>query len=224
MSQVELQYGNIDINNIPIVMNEPISSSYWRMTSWLSLIIIILFILFLFIMSESNKNKEIRYQTNKMLITEKNTKIKRCDLLNNNAQPPCAKSIELIISKSSFPNITLKDLNCLFSSYNITTIDGKFLQLKGIWNYFGDSYHCLLVLPNYTNLSSLVLHILINQLFAKGWSSTFKSFNILVRDKSDKVIWRDTVIIDFITGDSTAGNIGDGYIPIQFDLNKYYIS
>ena len=71
-------------------------------------------------------------------------------------------------------------------------------------------------------LSSLVIHTLPDQIFSHGWQTTFKTFNILIRDKADRIIWRDTILLDFQTGDSTAGYIGGGYIPLQFDLNKYF--
>ena len=220
-NNIELTYGNIDSKDIPLVMSEPYSNSVGRKNSWLSIIIVVLLILSIFIFKEYLNKKDIRYQTHKMLITEKKSLLNRCDLLANKIQPPNAKYIEINIPKESFPNITIQQLNCLFS-YQITSYDGKFLQLKGSWIDMGTIYKCILILPNYMNLSSFVLHTLMQQLFAKGWNNTFKSFNLLIKDKGHKIIWKDTIILDINTGDSSVGNIGDGYIPIQFDLEKYY--
>jgi hypothetical protein len=218
---IELTYGNINTKDIPLVMSEPHSDSVGRKNGWLFIIITVLLILVFFIMKEYYNKKMIRTQTHKMLITKKKSLLQRCDLLANKIQPPNAKYIEINIPKESFPNINLQQLNCLFS-YQITSYDGKFLQLKGSWIDNGNIYKCILVLPNYMNLSSLVLHTLMQQLYANGWNNTFKSLNLLVKDKGHKIIWKDTIILDINAGDSSVGNIGDGYIPIQFDLEKYY--
>lgn len=218
--EIELTYGTIQPQDIPLIMREPMYSSYWRLSGWMTVIITALLILAIYVVREAHEQKELRNTTSKLLMNERNALIRRCDLVAGTADVPYAKSIEINISKSNLPNISQGQLDCLFS-YWITTADGKMAQLKGSWQDNGASYLLLLILPNQTRLSSLVLHTLIDQIFANGWQTTFKSFNVLVRDKANTIIWRDTVILDFITGDSTAGYIGGGYIPLQFDLNKY---
>jgi hypothetical protein len=191
------------------------------MGSWLSIIILSLLILAALVVQAANDQHKIRNITSNLLIDERNSLIKRCDLLANNIDVPNVKSIEINMPKASFSAISQDQLNCLFSFY-ITTKNGHMVKLHGTWFANMDSYKILLILSDAIQLHSLVLHTLTDQIFAHGWQTTFKSFNILVRDKMDTIIWRDTVILDFQTGDSSVGYIGGGYIPIQFDLGKYF--
>jgi hypothetical protein len=218
---VSISYGTINEDDIPLIMQEPTYFTYQRLTSWVGIIIISLLVLVAYVVYAAYQQKKIRGITSNFLINERNSLLKRCDLLSNKIDVPHSKSIEINIPKVSFDSITHSQLDCLFSFY-ITTTKGHVARLKGSWFANADSYTILLTLSNNIQLKSLVLHTLIDQIFAHGWQNTFNTFNVLVRDKSDRIIWRDTVILDFKTGDSTSGYISGGYIPLQFDLDKYF--
>lgn len=218
---IKLSYGTIDRSDIPLVMQEPEHFTYTRLSSWLGIIILSLLILAAYVVHAANDQHKIRNITSNLLINERDSLIKRCNLLANNIDIPNAKSIEINIPKASFSAITTDQLNRLFSFY-ITTKNGHMVKLNGAWFDNINSYKILLILSDGIQLHSLALHTLVDQIFAHDWQTTFKSFNILVRDKTDTIIWRDTIILDFLTGDSSVGYIGGGYISIQFDLDKYY--
>jgi hypothetical protein len=218
-NQIELVNGTINIEDIPLIKNENKFDTYSRMSIWLIIIIIGLIIIIVISINKINEQKQLKYITTELLMEKRQALIKRGELLQNKIQIPNAKSITINIPKNSFPNITMDKLVCLFTFY-VTYNDNQMVKLKGNWTIYNDNIQVLLVLPNYVKLSSLVIHTIPQQIFINNWNETFKSFNIFVRDNSDKILWNDTIIIDFNTGDSTAGYIGEGYIPIQFNLDK----
>jgi hypothetical protein len=219
--EVTISYGTIKKEDIPLIMREPKYITYTRLASWTGVIIISLLILAVYVVYSHNEQKKIRHISSNMLMDERNNLIKRCDLISGKIDVPYAKSIEINMPISALPNISQEQLDCLFGFY-ITTSNGHFIKLRNTWIATADRFKILLQIPNHTQLQSLVIHTVPDQIFAHGWQHTFKSLNVLVRDKTNVIIWRDTIILDFVTGDSTAGYIGGGYIPLQFDLNKFF--
>ena len=217
---IKLSYGTIDPSDIPLVIQEPDYFTYSRLGLWIGIIIVGLLILAVYVIHAARQQQKIRNITSNLLIDERNSLIKRCDILSNKVDVPNSKSIEINIPKASFGGITIEQLNNLFD-FNITTKKGNIVKLEGGWLETRDSYQIILILSDGVKLQSLILHILIDQIFVHNWQTSFKSMNIYVRDKTDRIIWRDTVMLDFITEDSSVGNIGGGYITLQFDLEKY---
>jgi hypothetical protein len=219
-NHIELEFGYVPIEEIPIVLREPRTQYFSRFYSWIGLIIVALLIVAFYIIKSSKNHKKQRAITSDLLIKERESKIRQCKIAKNERDVPACKYIDLHIPTSSFGSnneVTLDDL----IEMQVTTTKGNIIDLRANWSLFGDMYRVRFILPNYTKLTSLLIHVDPTVVFANNWIATFKTAHILVRDKADTIIWKDTIMFDFKTGDSSAGYISEGYIPLQLDMDKY---
>jgi len=219
-NHVELEYGYVAVEDIPVVLREPRSHYYSRFYSWIGLIIVALLILAIYIIKSSKNHKKQRAITSDLLIKERESKIRQCKIAKNERDVPACKYVDMHIPTSSFGSGETSPLDELIDM-QVTTTKGNIIDLHANWSTFGDMYRVRFVLPNYTKITSLLIHIEPTVVFANNWESMFKTAHILVRDKAETIIWKDTIIFDFKTSDSSTGYIGEGYIPLQLDMDKY---
>lgn len=219
-NSIELTYGRIQPEDIPVILHEPQSSVFSRLTSWAGLIIVVLVILTIHVLRKRDEQRLLTTIKTEQLIDLRESKLRKERMYKNELDVPNAKIIRLYIPTNSFGSVAPDVLNCMFS-FSATTTKHDLIELSGVWNISGDRYLIDLELPNNCRLTSLIIYAKPTELFAKGWQHTFKSLYIYLYDGTGRITWNDTILLDFKTGNSTAGYISNGYIPIQFDLDKY---
>lgn len=219
-TSIDLVYGRINREDIPVIMHEPQSSIFSRLTSWTGLVLVVLILAAFYIVRKRNEQLLLTTIKSEQLIDMRESKIRKDKMYKNELDVPNAKMITLYIPTSSFNSVLPDQINCLFS-FSATTTKHDVITLYANWEISGDRYKVDLELPENCKLTSLTIHVKQTTLFAKKWNKTFKSAYIYVYDGTGRITWKDVILFDFDTGDSTAGYISNGYISIQFDLDKY---
>ena len=219
-SSIELTYGPINPQDIPVILKESHIESGSRMIIWVSLVVVVLLIL-VYYSIQKQKEAAILYTAEmNLLIDKRQSELRKYRMSRSELDVPAAKYIHVHIPLSAFSRAPIGRISCIFS-FVATTTKQSTLQLEPEWSIEGDQYHILLSLPNYVGLTSMVIHVNPTALFSHNWNKSFNSAHIYVHDSSDRVIWKDHILVDFDTGDATSGYTYNGYIPIQFDLDKY---
>ncbi len=215
--KISLVNGDINESDIPLVVREPWVDTYLRATTVLGVFLVGLIIYTYHVINHIKLNKKISGITTQLLSEEADRRLSRCDRLDafrhNLYKIPYVNIVEIGIPVDSFPN----GFRCLNSlKFYIITNDQRIFEIMSGWHIFGDMYVARFKLPNLTKLYGLQIYVSPDLI-----PSSFRVIDIKLRDKNGNTIWKDMVIIDLQSRDTSNGIIQDKYIVIQFDLDKY---
>jgi len=222
-TEIELSYGTIAKEDIPIVMVEPLHDKYMRHGSWLSFIVLSMFLVVYLVLNESNKRHKLRNITTQFLMEEFDRRLNLQERLinfkNNLLSVPYTKYIDIYIPVTKSLG-TPEQLDNLFIFY-VVGKSGAISQVQSQWSIRSNNYYCRFVMPNYMQLYGLIIYFSANKIFARNLDKTINMMNIYLQNQNDDIIWRDTLTMNFSSGDSSVGLMMGNYILVQFDLSKY---
>lgn len=206
-TEIDLAYGKIAKKDIPIVMMEPEYYSYARFGSWFGFIVFGALFLIILVIKESQNKHFQRHISAKYLIEERNKKLIQNGKLYT-------KYIEILIPKKCFNGYIPTSL---FKFYVISK--SAISEIQSTWTelHNTDMYIIRFVMPNYMQLQSLIIYFSPTILTANGLDKTINLMDIRLKNQNDDIVWKDVVIIDFTSGDTSIGIITGNYIVLQFN-------
>lgn len=224
-NEIELLYGTINKNEIPVIMNESPIFMYSRFSMFISLILLCLIITMFYVIKRYNNKKKLNEVTSLLLTKEANQKINNCEIverLNHDLITiPYVKYIDISLPVDNFPsNLTIDCFKNIFKFYIITK-NKDMLEISSKWRKIDNMYFARFILPEFTELYGINIYISPDLSYSKKLTSTFKVIDLKLRNKNDDIIWKDILIMDLLSKDISRGIIQQNYITVQFDLENY---